>query len=262
MRIRFAGTLAAVLLWTTGATLRADDVSEFLEEVDGRYYSPAANGAEDLHCHLVWESMTDGTFNDKPPMVVNLYWKAPDLRRCKIEHMAKLLGEDVAGMEQSTAPMIDDIVRESFAEKAKRFTFTLADDGDMKKLEGVPKEGTPEAKDSVTKWTWWFDDDLKLVKSLKEDVLGATRWDMTWKDQDGLHLLQTRKETMITKKDEIPMKEETFEYQEVEGVGLVPVKIVEERLAAALKGIKVETKLTDYEANTGLADDLFPAAGK
>lgn len=243
-----------VVLAVSATAAWADEVEEFLAAVDEAYYTPEDEELEDLRCHVVWPAIADGTFKDT---VVNLYWKAPDRSRCVIENFPKDMGA-VADQEKIDVRRLGDIIREPFERKAERFTFTLADDGDLRVLEGVPKEGTPEAKDMVTKVSWWFDGDLKLVKCIKEDVLGKTRWEYEWEEVEDCYLMKVRREINMAT-PEFLFKTETFEYEEVKVAGLVPVKVIEERMIGGT-GVTTETLIKDYEANTGLDDSLFPDA--
>ncbi len=249
MRLLAAVTL---LLALAPARARADEVDEFLSELDGRYYTPAHHGAQSLTCRAdvlgLKESGVDGA-------KITFYWQAPDKKAARIEGGPKEWQEHRKEMEAEATEGVDLVVPPSWSQWASSYDVKMSEDGEKTKLEATPKADSQDAKNGVKGWTLWFDGDLKLVMRVKQMEGASTRYEETWKETDAKeYYLDTVRETLLDGDGKGTFSHQRSYAWQKQGDLLL---LVNEKDGAGIKDHKDETNYVDYAINPEIDAAIF-----
>lgn len=242
----------AVLVLALAAPALADEVEEFLSELDGKYYSLAGAGVTSIKVCVV----PLGLKKEAPDFKAWFYWRAPDDFAMKVEGAPKDMAEVVPVMEKEGANDMKNVLGCDWSAWATEYEVTISDDGKLTKLEAKPREGTYDAGRDVSRVVLWFDGDLKLVKREREGEYGKARYEPAWKTvgDEALLLMESLKETTIDAlgKETSP-KTFTYAYTEKNGVWLM----ASEKDGGGIQEGKDETLFSNWELNPELDDALF-----
>lgn len=243
---------ATLLLAFAAVRARADEVDEFLAELDGRYYTPAHHGAHSLTCRADVLGLKEvGAEGVK----ITLYWQAPDKKAAKIEGAPKEWQERLSEMETDAQDGVDLVVPPPWSQWASSYDVKMSEDGDKTKLDATPKADSRDGLRGVKSWALWFDGDLKLVKRERRMEGGTTRYEETWNATDGKeYYLDTVKETSIDGEGkETGSHARSYAWQK-QGELLL---LVNEKDGGGIQEHKDETNFVDYAINPEIDAAIF-----
>ncbi|GEM_PF-3595107 len=225
----------------------ADNVDDFMKQVDSVRYSPAEHGLKDVKVQVHNRTADQDFALSKAKVFV--YWKSPDKYTANAEGLdpasAARLGPIIAGMKEYGKM----IVPESMCIMREKFDYTISRERGKTVLIGVPKPGTIEAK-AITRTKTWFDDRHLPVKVVNEGPC-ASWLEMTYVKKDGKFLLATTKGELDTGPMGMEAFAQTWTYTQIDGTWF-PTKYKEVAM-----GGESETSFSGYEINQGLEDSLF-----
>ncbi len=241
-----------LLLALASVRARADEVDEFLAELDGRYYTPANHGAQSLTCRADVLGLKEGGADEAK---ITLYWQAPDGKAARIEGAPKDWQEYIKEMEADAQEEVDLVVPPTWSQWASSYDVKMSEDGDKTKLEATPKADSREAKKGVKAWVLWFDGDLKLARRERRLEGSSTRYEETWKETDGKEFyLDTVTESLIDGEGkESGSHVRTYTWQKQGDLLL----LVNEKDGGGIKEHKDETNFLDYRINPEIDAAIF-----
>lgn len=241
-----------LLLAIASVRARADEVDEFLAELDGRYYTPANHGAQSLSCRAdvlgLKEKGVEG-------VKITLYWQAPDKKAAKIEGGPKEWQENTKELEAEAMETVDLVVPLPWSQWASSYEVKMSEDGAMTKLEATPKADSRDAAKGIKAWVLWFDGDLKLVKRERRIEGGSTVYEETWKETSGKeYYSDTVKLTWFDNKGtETLSRLRTYTWQKQGDLLL----LVNERDGGGIQEHQDETNYLDYAINPEIDAAIF-----
>jgi len=230
----------------------AEDAKALLEKVESRLYYPQDNGLKDLSATIVFEGGAPGQ-----SMAVQVFWKAPDKKACKVDLPEEVRNSPMAGMvqgmmEKAVSGLVSILVPLRFGAQEDSFDYTAEADGDLTKLTGKRKADAKE-KTLPEEMIMWLDAKSTPVKMAS--VVNGQRSEMSelkYEEKDGKLLMSSvsvsgaggpggpgKMKSMLMK----------LEYAQVDKIWLV-------------KGAKFEGQgggysVKDHAVNKGIDDAVF-----
>jgi len=184
--LRAAGL--ALLAIGMAVPVGAEDAKVLLKKVESRLYYPQENGLKDLSATIVFES------GPGQAMAVQVFWKCPDKKACKVDLPEEIKNSPMAGMvqgmmEKAVSGLVSILVPLRLGSQEDSFDYTAEADGDLMKITGKRKADAKE-KTLPEEMIMWVDAKATPVKMAS--VVNGQRSEMSelkFEEKDGKLLM-------------------------------------------------------------------------